>query len=118
MSCYLQFAAVLPIAFSNKVPNIVPHHMFVILSLVMAFKVQLVLMKALALLLWVSSHVFLDFVKMGKNIYFQGHSGSHFGIVLYERLNQFHIVYSLVIRMKKATHHFNETVPSPFLHPI
>ena len=51
MSCFSRFVSVLQIAFSNKPPNVVPHHVFVILPLVTMFKVQYILMKVLALLL-------------------------------------------------------------------
>lgn len=58
-------------------------------------------MKALALLLWVSSHVLLEFVKMSvRNMDFDINYTSHFGEVLYESLNQLNIVFSLVIPRK------------------
>ena len=40
MSSFSRFVSVLQIAFSNKPPNVVPHHVFVILPLVTMFKVQ------------------------------------------------------------------------------
>ena len=51
MSSFSRFASVLQIAFSKKPPSVVPHHFFVILSLVTMFKVQYILMKVPALLL-------------------------------------------------------------------
>ena len=118
MNSFSRFASVLQIAFSNKPPNVVPHHVFVILSLVTMFKVQYILMKALALLLRVSSHVFLEFVKMSvKDMDFERHSTSHFGVILYESLNQLYIVFSLVIT-QEAMNNCNETVPNRFLLPV
>ena len=102
-----RFASLLQIIFLNKPPNVVPHHVFVILSLVT--------MKALALLLWATSPVLLEFVKMRvKNMDFERHSASHFGIILDEILNQLHIVFSLVIT-QEAMSKWNKTVPSHFL---
>ena len=46
-----------------------------------------------------------------------GLSASHFGIILYESLNQLHIVFSLVIS-QEAMNNCNETVPSHFLRPV
>ena len=118
MSSFSRFVSVLQIAFSNKPPNVVPHHVFVILPLVTMFKVQYILMKVLALLLWVSSHVLLEFVKVSvKDMDFERHSASQFGVILYESLNQLHIVFSLVIT-KEAMNNCNETVPSRFLLPV
>ena len=115
MSSFSRFASVVQITFSNKPPNVVPHHVFVILSLVTMFKVQYILMKAFALLLWVSCHVLLEFVRMSiKDMEFERPSASHFGIILYESLNQLHIVFSLVIT-QEAMNNCNETVPSRFL---
>ena len=51
MSSFSRFASVLQRAFPKKPPNVVPNHVFFILSLVMMFKVQYILMKVLALLL-------------------------------------------------------------------
>ena len=51
MSSFSRFASVVQITFSNKPPNVVPHYVFVILSLVTMFKVQYILMKVFALLL-------------------------------------------------------------------
>ena len=82
------------------------------------FKVQYILMKALALLLWVSSHVLLEFVKMSvKDMHFERNSLSHFSVILYESLNQLHIVFSLVIT-QEAMNNCNETVPNRFLLPV
>ena len=63
MSSFSRFASVQQIPFSKKLPNVGPHHLFVILFLVTMFKVHYILMKALASRLWVSSHVLL-FSKM------------------------------------------------------
>ncbi len=41
----------LKITFTNQPPNIVSHHVLITLSLVAAFKVQYILVEALALLL-------------------------------------------------------------------
>ena len=51
MGSFSGFASVLQITFLNNPPNVVPHHVFVILSLVTMFKVQYILMKVIALLL-------------------------------------------------------------------
>ena len=51
MGSFSGFASVLQITFLNNLPNVVPHHVFVILSLVTMFKVQYILMKVIALLL-------------------------------------------------------------------
>ena len=50
---FSRFVSVLQITFSKKPPNVASHPVFVIdlLSLAMTFKVQYILMKALALLL-------------------------------------------------------------------
>ena len=48
---------------------------------------------------------------------FERHSASHFGVILYERLTQLYIVFSLVIT-QKAMKNCNETVPSRFLRPV
>ena len=118
MNSFSRFASVLQIAFSNKPPNVVPHHVFVILSLVTMFKVQYILMKALALLLRISFHVFLEFVNMSvKDMDFKRHSASHFGVIFYESLNQLPIVSGLVIT-QEAMNNYNETVPSHFLLPV
>ena len=115
MSSFSRFASVLQITFFNKPPNVVPHHAFVILSM---FKVQYILMKALALLLRVSFHVLLEFVNMSvKDMDFNRHSASHFGVIFYESLNQLPIVFSLVIT-QEAMNNCNETVPSHFLLPV
>ena len=99
-----RFASVLQIAFSKKPPNVVPHHVFVILSLVTMFKVQYIFMKALALILWVSSHVLLEFVKMRvKDMDFERHSPSHFDVIFYESLNQLRIVFSWLPRKPWTT---------------
>ena len=45
---------------------------------------------------------------------FERHSASHFGLILYESLNQLHIVFSLVI-IQEAMNNCNETVPNRFL---
>ena len=108
-----RFASVLQIIFLNKPPSVVPHHVFVILSLVMMLKVQYILMKALTLLLWSNSPVLLEFVKMRVKVMdFEKHSASHFGI-----LNQLQIVFSLVIT-QEAMNKCNKTVPSRFLLPV
>jgi len=41
----------LQIAFSKKPPNVAPHHVFIILSVVTKLKVQYIVVKVLALLL-------------------------------------------------------------------
>ena len=75
-------------------------------------------MKALALLLWLSSHVLLEFIKMSvKDMDFERHSPSHFGAILYESLNHLHIVFSLAIT-QEAMNNCSETVPSCFLLPL
>src|SRR5271165_2293149 len=51
-----------------------------------------------------------------KDMHFERHSASHFGIVFYESLNQLLIVFSLVIS-QKAVNYGNETVPSRVLLP-
>src|SRR6218665_192190 len=118
MIMFSRFASVLQIAFSKKPPNVVTHHVFVILSLVTTFRVQYILMKALALLLCVSSHVVLEFLKMSvEDMDFERHSASHFGIILDEGLNQLHIVFSLVIT-QEAMNNCNETVSSHFPCPV
>ena len=122
MSSFSRFASVLQIAFLNKLPNVVPHHVFVVLSLVTIFKVQYILMKVLALLLWVSSHFLpcshVPFVKKSiKDVDFERHSASHFDIILYESLNQLHIVFIFVIT-QEAMNDCNKTVPSHFLLPV
>ena len=72
-------------------------------------------MKALTLFLWLSSHVLLEFVKMSiKDMDFDRHSASHFGINFYESLNQLHIVFSLVIT-QEAMNNYNKTVLSRIL---
>src|SRR6218665_3437294 len=84
----------------------------------MTFRVQYILMKALALLLCVSSHVVLEFLKMSvEDMDFERHSASHFGIILDEGLNQLHIVFSLVIT-QEAMNNCNETVSSHFPCPV
>src|SRR5271165_1146799 len=94
MSRFSRFAAIGQIAFSKKPPNIVTHHVFVILSLVTTFKIQYILVKTFALLLRVCSHILLEFVKMSiKDMHFERHSASHFGIVFYESLNQLLIIF-------------------------
>ena len=52
-----------------------------------------------------------------KDMDFERHSASHFGVILYESLNQLHIVFSLVIT-QEAMNNCNETVPSRFLLPV
>ena len=118
MSSFSRCASVLLISFLKKPPNVVQHHVFVILSMATMFKVQYILMKALALLLWVSSHVLLQFFKMSvKDMDFERHSASNFAIILYESLKQLHIIFSLVIT-QEATNNCNQTVPSRFLLPF
>ena len=118
MSSFSRFASVLQRAFPKKPPNVVPNHVFFILSLVTMFKVQYILMKVLALLLWVSSHVLLEFVKMSvKDMDFERHSASHFGVILNSGLNQLHIVFSLAI-IQEAMNNCNKTVPSRLLLPL
>ncbi|XP_078470508.1 uncharacterized protein LOC144732790 isoform X3 [Lampetra planeri] len=73
-----------------------------------AFKVQYILVEALALLLRVRSHVLLECIKMSiKDVDFEGHH-SH------QSLNQLHIVFELVIA-QEATKHCDKAVPSRFL---
>ena len=118
MSSFSRFASALQRAFPKKPPNVVPHHVFVILSSVTMFKVQYILMKVLALLLWISFHVLLEFVKMSvKDMDFERHSASHFGVILNGDLNQLHIVFILAI-IQEAMNNCNETVRSQFLLPV
>ena len=48
---------------------------------------------------------------------FERHSASRFGVILYESLNQLHIVFSLVIT-QEAMNNCNKTVLSRFLLPV
>ncbi|MBN3271194.1 RPR1B protein, partial [Polyodon spathula] len=79
------------------------------------FKVQYILVEALALLLRVRSHVVLEFIKMSiKDIDFEGHPTTHCAVVLHQSLNQLHIVFGLVIA-QGAPNHCDKAVPSRFL---
>ena len=48
---------------------------------------------------------------------FERLSATHFGVILYESLNQLHIVLRLVIT-QEAMNSCNETAPSRFLRPV
>ena len=52
-----------------------------------------------------------------KDMHFERHSASHFSVILYESLNQLHIVFSLAIT-QEAMNNCNETVPNRFLLPV
>ena len=52
-----------------------------------------------------------------KDMHFERNSLSHFSVILYESLNQLHIVFSLVIT-QEAMNNCNETVPNRFLFPV
>ena len=61
VSSFSRLTIIHEITFTNQPPNVVAHHVLVILPLVAAFKVQYILVEALALLLRVRSHVILDY---------------------------------------------------------
>ena len=52
-----------------------------------------------------------------KDMDFERHSASHFGVILNSGLNQLHIVFSLAI-IQEAMNNCNKTVPSRLLLPF
>src|SRR5258705_2748031 len=85
-SSFLRFTIILQIIFTNQPPNVVSQHVLVVLSLVTAFKVQYILVEALALLLRVRSQV--ELIKMSiKDMDFEGHPTAHYAVVLHQSLS-------------------------------
>lgn len=53
-------------------------------SFITAFKIQHIPVDALALLIWVRSHILLELIKMSvRDAEFEGHPAAHFDIILH-----------------------------------
>lgn len=65
----------------KRPPTVVSHRVLIISSILVVFKVQYVLMEALALLLWIRSRILFEFIKMYvKDKAFQRHPAAHCAI--------------------------------------
>ena len=82
VSSFSRFTIILQITCKNQPPNVVFHHVLVVLSLVTTFKVQYIVVEALVLLLRVRSQVFLELIKMRfQDMDFEGHPAAHCVVV-------------------------------------
>lgn len=91
--------------------NIVPHHVFIVGSLVATLKTLNVLRKVLSFLLGINVHVHFESIKACiKDMYFDRHTAAHFGVLYNHCLNRFNEVLSFVI-CKEDINYFNKTDP-------
>ena len=101
--------------FSDQTPDVVAHHMLIILALVVLLKFQHILVEALTMLFGVVSHIGFKEIHMEvHHVEFQGHSASHLLVGLEKIIEQLALVFFLVVT-QKALNNCNEAAPGTFL---
>ena len=101
--------------FSDQTPDVVAHHMLIILALVVLLKFHHILVEALTMLFGVVSHIGFKEIHMGAHhVQFQGHSATHLLVGLEKIIEQLMLVFFLVVT-QKALNNPNEAAPGTFL---
>lgn len=94
---------------TNKSPITIPHHEFIVSSLIATFKMFYLRVKALSLLIGIVTHVHFEVMKVDiKDMYFERYPVAYFSVIFNQCLNQFNIVLSFMIS-KKAFNCLNKT---------
>ena len=103
------------LGFSDQTPDVVAHHMLIILALVALLKFHHILVEALIMLFGVFSHIGFKEIQTGvHHVQFQGHSATHLLVEIEKIINQFAVVFFLVVT-QKALNNRNEAAPGTFL---
>ena len=96
MSAYFWLAIIIYI--TNEIPNVVSHHVYIILILVTTFKIRDILVEAFIVLFWWRTSVILEYIKISiHDVKLKRHPATNFAIISDKSLNQLSIVFIPVI---------------------
>ena len=102
------------LGFLDQTPDVVTHHTLIILALAVLLNFHHILVEALTMLFGVVSHIGFKEIQMGVHrVQFQGHSATHLLLGLEKVINQFTVVFFLVVT-QKAPNNRNEAAPGMF----
>ena len=87
---------------AQKIPNVIAHHVFIVLTFVAFFEWPNVLVEPLAVFFRVVPHVALEMI--------EGHTATHPAVRIHKVLLQFSVIVNFVVS-QEATHDSHETCP-------